>query len=133
MTAGVCPTCGLPGIPYLYGYPSGKGMDLANAGLVVLGGCEVWPGQPDFTCPRGHEWTGPTAALPDDAERRYRARLEAAIEEHGDDHPETDAVRHALTLVLAAAGRTDDAAAAFAPIRARREARRKEWLRQDPR
>lgn len=166
MTAGVCPTCGLPGIPYLYGYPSGEGMELAHAGRVVLGGCVVWPGQPDTMCPRGHEWDGALTRPPaprgpktsaqrksvagkeatasaafaagryEDAERVYRTLIDLAVEQHGDDHPETDAFRHALTLVLDAAGRTDDAAAAFAPIRARREARREVRLRrlfQDPR
>ena len=145
---GVCPECGLPGIPYLYGLPSGLGRAKVDAGLVVLGGCEIYDGVPGFRCPRGHDWsetgaaraagaaTGPEAEASrayasgsdDDAERAYRALLDTATERHGEHHPETIAFRHALTLVLSGAGRTEDAEAVFAPIRRKREDDRRALL-----
>jgi hypothetical protein len=155
-SGGVCPECGLPGIPYHYGYPSEAGLEIAGAGRAVLGGCEVWPEKPDFVCPRGHEWpdnptppkkprgarkksrpqptfaseeeaTASTAFASgryDDAESAYRHLLDTATRRHGEQHPETLALRRALVLVLGAAGRTEDADAVFAPIRRRRDEER---------
>lgn len=59
-----CPVCGQPGIRIAYGYPSHEMGKAADAGEIVLGGCEVWDGMPTWQCSQGHEWndTGtPTA------------------------------------------------------------------------
>ncbi|MBX6749281.1 MAG: hypothetical protein IRY85_06335 [Micromonosporaceae bacterium] len=51
-----CPTCGQPGIPIAYGLPSEQMWEAEAAGKIVLGGCEVWDGMPDWRCRQGHEW-----------------------------------------------------------------------------
>jgi hypothetical protein len=108
-----CPSCGLPGVPIRYGYPGPGALAQADAGLAVLGGCVVRPEQPDYACPRHHGWrrgTMPAGATPSDlaaAERHYRAALAEA------DPGERGPLRHALAIVLAAAGRPDEARAAY--------------------
>lgn len=127
----VCPVCGLPGLTIMRGYPSERGMLSVSAGLAVLGGCVVEPNQPEHSCPRHHQWSGP-GALPagaDAAARRYAAgdldgaaaayadAVAASVETRGERDHETRVLRHALTLVLSAAGRDEEADAAYAPVR----------------
>jgi hypothetical protein len=132
----VCPECGLPGISILYGYPNERGWADAAAGLCVLGGCVVQPGMADFACPRHHRWRRGTSRRdgPESpefaasrsyvsgdlagAERAYRELLDASTRERGERDGDTRALRHGLAIVLAAAGRADEAAATYAPLRA---------------
>jgi hypothetical protein len=150
-------------MPILYGLPGDEALADAYAGRVSLGGCVVTLDDPDTGCPRGHQWRGSLTRPPrprgpktraqrrsmagreetaseafasgryDDAAGVYRTLVAMAAEEHGDDHRETRVFRHALALVLDAAGRTEDAEAAYAPIRRRRDEERQALLRQDPR
>ncbi|GAA1026033.1 hypothetical protein GCM10009557_02230 [Virgisporangium ochraceum] len=131
----VCPVCGLPGRPIMYGHPNERGAAKAPAGRIVLGGCVILPRTADYMCPRFHGWrTGaPPPAGPespelaasrryaagdlDGAERAYRELLDASIVERGERDPNTRALRHTLAIVLATAGRADEAAAAYAPLR----------------
>jgi hypothetical protein len=114
------------------GYPNERGMAKVSSGLAVLGGCAVEPGQPDYSCPRGHQWSG-GGRLPegaDGAARMYAAgdldgaagayaeAVAASVQARGERDRETRVLRHALTLVLSAAGRDEEAAAAYAPARA---------------
>lgn len=34
----------------LYGMPTYEAFELAERGELILGGCEIWPGQPDYGC-----------------------------------------------------------------------------------
>jgi hypothetical protein len=132
----VCPECGLPGIPIMYGYPNERGMAEVSAGRSVLGGCVIGPNMDDFTCPRHHRWrddgqppSGPESpetaasrlyAAGDlaGAEQAYRALLAASIEQRGERDRETRALRHALSTVLFVAGRAEESDAVYAPLRA---------------
>lgn len=58
-----CPTCGERGIRIAYGYPSGEMWDAEAAGKIVLGGCEVWDGMPNWRCSLGHEWRDGEAVI----------------------------------------------------------------------
>lgn len=100
---GVCPECGLPGVPYLYGYPSDEGLARAEAGRVVLGGCVVWAGQPDFQCPNGHEW----AVNPVRPKKPRSARRATPAQ------PTFATEAEATASAAYAAGRYDEAAAAY--------------------
>jgi hypothetical protein len=134
----VCPHCGLPGIPVWYGYPTPEAMAEVAAGRLALGGCVIGPDgsrRAQYACPRGHVWSG-AGRVPDGqvsatasasrmhaagdlagAERGYRQALQASTERHGEGDSETRALRHALAIVLFAAGRPDEAAAVYAPLR----------------
>ncbi len=47
----VCPSCGQEeSIPLLWGLPDPKAMDLAERGLVALGGCMVMADEPTLVC-----------------------------------------------------------------------------------
>ena len=47
----VCPSCGREeSIPLLWGLPDPEAMELAERGLVALGGCMVMPGEPSLFC-----------------------------------------------------------------------------------
>jgi hypothetical protein len=90
----------------------------------------------DVACPRRHRWRdgdrAPTGLEPLEAvasgmyaagdlagaARAYRAALEVAAQRRGDRDPDTRALRHALTIVLAAAGHAEEADAVYAPLRA---------------
>jgi hypothetical protein len=50
----------------------------------------------------------------DDAAAVYRTPIDMAVEQYGEDHWETGVFRHALALVLNAAGRAEEAAAVYA-------------------
>jgi hypothetical protein len=62
----ICPSCGQQNsVRLVWGLPLGDTMDLAERGLVELGGCMLGPGAPDFACRScglqwGHE-SDPTA------------------------------------------------------------------------
>jgi hypothetical protein len=121
----------------MYGYPNEKGTDARDAGLAVFGGCVVQPGMADYACPRRHGWRGdgglPDGADPaarlyaagdlDGAAAAYAEAVAASVEARGERDQETQVLRHALTLVLTAAGRTEEASAAFAPVRAQNRER----------
>jgi hypothetical protein len=47
-----CELCGEPLLHVVYGFPGGELIELAERGLVILGGC--MPGGPRFRCPNGH-------------------------------------------------------------------------------
>jgi hypothetical protein len=130
----VCPECGLPGVPILYGYPSEQGMAEVAAGRLVLGGCVVGPGLDEFACPGQHRWRGrgrvPETSEWGEASRRYaagdlagaedefRAALAASARLRGERDHRTLMLRHALTIVLSAAGRAEEADAVHEPLRA---------------
>jgi hypothetical protein len=131
----VCPVCGLPGLPIVNGHPDDPGALRVPAGRIVLDGCLVLPCFADYMCPRAHGWwTGaPPPAGPDSPElaasrqyaagdldgaaRAYRELLDASIVERGERDPNTRALRRTLVIVLSTAGRADEAAAAYAPLR----------------
>ena len=47
----VCPSCGREeSIPLLRGLPDPEAMELAERGLVALGGCMVTPDEPTLVC-----------------------------------------------------------------------------------
>jgi hypothetical protein len=141
-------------VPILYGYPSEQGLAKVWAGLLVLGGCEVGSGRDGFACPRHRRWLGqgevPTELAPLEASasrmyvagdfggagRAYRAALEVAAQRRGERDPDTRALRHALAIVLSAAGQAEDAEAVYAPLRAMEHeemfARRQELRRRLP-
>lgn len=50
MNAPICPHCGQPMVPIRYGYPGQALVEAAERGEVVLGGCIVEPGQPEWSC-----------------------------------------------------------------------------------
>jgi hypothetical protein len=54
-----CPTCGLPGVRIVYGYPTGPLMAAARRGKVIVGGCTYRSAT--HRCPDGHEWECPGA------------------------------------------------------------------------
>jgi hypothetical protein len=131
----VCPNCGLPGLPIGYGYPGEEALAEAAGGHMVLGGCVIEPDMADFACPRFHRWRSgaPQPAGTDSpelaasrryaagdlagAELAYRDLLDASIRERGERDPNTRALRHALVIVLRAAGRSDEADATYEPLR----------------
>jgi hypothetical protein len=55
-----CPACGSDRcIPIAYGMPGPELQVKVERGEVVLGGCVVWDGQPEWACTAcGSEWTG---------------------------------------------------------------------------
>ena len=47
----ICSKCGSDDIrPYMYGLPAPIGFKYREAGLLVLGGCMVYPDNPDYRC-----------------------------------------------------------------------------------
>lgn len=54
-----CPQCGAQEtVPIVYGLPGPELFDQAEAGEVILGGCMIAFGNPDYTCRAcDHEWT----------------------------------------------------------------------------
>jgi hypothetical protein len=122
-------------VPILHGYPSEVAVAKVSAGLLVLGGCVVEPGVDSFACPRQHRWCdrGRMPGLPESveasasrmyaagdlagAEQGYRTALAMSIHQRGERDPETRALRHALAIVLSAAGDAERADAVYAPLR----------------
>jgi hypothetical protein len=53
-----CPHCGSQRcVPVAYGFPSTDLQEEAERGEVVLGGCIIWGGQPEWVCMAcGLEW-----------------------------------------------------------------------------
>ena len=49
-----CPVCGRTAIPIAYGLPGPGLMELAERGVVRLGGCVIEENQPTHECPAGH-------------------------------------------------------------------------------
>lgn len=45
-----CNKCNTEMTPFVYGFPSGELFDLADAGKVILGGCNVSEYQPTHYC-----------------------------------------------------------------------------------
>jgi hypothetical protein len=125
----ICPSCGLPGVPILYGYPTGAAMQRVRAGLAALGGCVVRPGMHDFACPREHRWrrgsprpdaAAPVLLLADDlaaAEHDYRSAWSQLVAEQGGTGPQARVLAHALAIVLAASGRLSEARAVYESTR----------------
>ena len=66
--AKVCPSCGRDeSIPLLWGLPDPAAMDLAERGLVALGGCMVEPDEPILVCLAcGLRWGSEALADEDD-------------------------------------------------------------------
>ncbi len=54
--APTCPECGQPGIPIVYGYPSGEMFEAAEAGRIALGGCIISEEMPTWSCSARHKW-----------------------------------------------------------------------------
>ena len=54
----VCPSCGREeSIPLLWGLPDSEAMELAERGLVALGGCMVMRDEPTLACRAcGAQW-----------------------------------------------------------------------------
>ena len=54
----MCPRCNSDKVlPILYGLPSDEMVEASVRGKIALGGCAVFPGNPDYTCNNcGHEW-----------------------------------------------------------------------------
>ncbi|GAA1575154.1 MULTISPECIES: hypothetical protein [Kribbella] len=70
----VCPTCGEPGVPIVYGLPTRGARAAASAGKLRLMGCKV-PLEPDrWACPQRHTWRSG-----DDGQ--LRAAIDAALRE----------------------------------------------------
>jgi hypothetical protein len=63
-----CPECGASKTaPIVYGMPGPELVAKADAGQVILGGCMIGPGQPDYRCGAcGHEWPDLTRWADDD-------------------------------------------------------------------
>jgi hypothetical protein len=125
----ICPSCGLPGVPILYGYPTEAAMERACAGLAALGGCVVRPGMDDCACPREHRWRRasprPDAAAPalfsaDDlaaVERDYRSAWSDLVAKQGETGSQARVLAHALAIILAASGRLSEARAVYESTR----------------
>ena len=135
----VCPSCALPAVPIMYGYPSPSGAELIHIGRVVGGGCIA--SRANLACPRGHQWRGhqwrghqwrgPAAPAVDDpaalryldgdlsgAEELYRRAAREAEETLGAGHPDTLVLRHAVAIVLYRAGRLAEGEAEYRAMRA---------------
>jgi hypothetical protein len=58
-----CPVCrAKTGVPMVYGLPGDALLTAANNKQVLLGGCVIWPHQPDRGCLRcGHRWRHSTS------------------------------------------------------------------------
>ena len=56
----ICPDCRAENsVPLISGVPSAEVIDLAERGLVTLGGCMVGPEAPDLSCRScGKKWAG---------------------------------------------------------------------------
>ena len=106
----ICPSCGLPGVPILYGYPTEAAMERVCAGLAALGGCVVRPSMHDHACPREHRWRRasppPDAAAPAlfsadhlaAAERDYRSAWSDLVAKQGGTGSQTRVLAHALAI-----------------------------------
>ncbi|MGZ0149572.1 hypothetical protein ACXJJ3_21090 [Kribbella sp. WER1] len=71
----VCPSCGEPGVPILYGLPTRIAQQAASAGKVRLFGCVV-PSEPDqWTCAQNHTWKAGD-------DEQLSAAIDAALQEH---------------------------------------------------
>jgi hypothetical protein len=125
----ICPSCGLPGVPILYGYPTAGALERVHAGLAVLGGCVVQPDMDDSACPQQHRWRRttprPDAAAPAvlsaqdlaDAERDFRSAWSDLVEQQGETGPNTRVLAHALAIIVAASGRPGEARALYESTR----------------
>jgi hypothetical protein len=52
-----CPRCREPLLPIVYGHPTPEAEEASWRREIVLGGCMVLDGQPEFACPGcGREW-----------------------------------------------------------------------------
>ncbi|MEU4155098.1 tetratricopeptide repeat protein [Actinoplanes sp. NPDC026670] len=138
----ICPHCRLPAVPILYGYPGPSAEELMHIGRAVGGGCVVDSAMPTLSCPRRHRWrpAGPVAlpargadAMEDfviaaartylggdlaGAERAYREAVALVGGALGPAHEETLLLRHALAVVLYAAGRTAEGEDEYRAMRA---------------
>ena len=55
-TPDVCPTCGSPAIPIMYGLPSPEAFEAADHNEISIGGCVIEDGMPTHTCAADHRW-----------------------------------------------------------------------------
>ena len=74
----VCPRCGSKDFVHiLYGYPSPRARESAQAGEMALGGCSLRVGAPDWYCKACHHSFPREGGLPtDEEELAYRLRRE---------------------------------------------------------
>jgi hypothetical protein len=77
-----CPQCGsLKVLEILYGRPTSEGMEAVERGEMILGGCLIMPGQPDWACPAcGYQWF--------DAEDPVRIHRDKLLDEFMNDGPD---------------------------------------------
>ena len=77
-----CPRCGsLRFVEILYGRPTSEGMEAVDRGEMILGGCFIMPGQPDWACTAcGYKWF--------DAEDPARIRRDKLLDELMNEHPD---------------------------------------------
>jgi len=52
----VCPTCGSPGVPLLFGLPIREARLAAQDGKLALAGCLRPDVPPNWQCPQHHRW-----------------------------------------------------------------------------
>ena len=75
-----CPTCGLPGVPLMFGLPVDAARDAASAGEIALAGCLQPDDPPNWADSRRHQWR-------DAADQSgWDARLMQALVAHGYEH-----------------------------------------------
>lgn len=72
-----CPHCGAPLklVPILYGFPTQEAFEAARRRELQLGGCMVWPEQPEFACSNCDEPI--EIGLPEEDRERLLRALEA--------------------------------------------------------
>lgn len=55
-----CPICGETGIPIVYGMPTYEVFEIAQTGVLKLGGCDLIGDDPTWWCERDqYGWDGP--------------------------------------------------------------------------
>ena len=52
----LCPHCATPGVPILFGLPTGEARQAAAQGELILWCCFMPGDAPQWTCQQGHEW-----------------------------------------------------------------------------
>lgn len=72
----ICPECGAPGIPLVFGLPGPEARQAAENGQLALGGCLVPAEPPSWQCPRQHRWHHTD-------EEAWKDRILAVLVAHG--------------------------------------------------
>jgi hypothetical protein len=52
----ICPECGAPGVPLMFGLPVPEAWEAASDGRLALGGCLRPDDPPNWRCSRLHRW-----------------------------------------------------------------------------